>query len=325
MEADRPKPSYQIIDGVPRCPLANPDALRRTLSFVARKDDLVQVSFPKSGTHWVQYITQLILNEGEPISSYEDFTKGAMFIEYREDAMDYTASTPLRTLCTHLPPRRETLNPEAKYIYVARNPWDVSVSLYHQVKDLSVYCFDGTFNDFLEAFLTGDLPYGDYFEHMTAGYSLRQEPNVLFVTYEELKRDKRGAILRLAHFIGERYGNMLEGDSEESRKRLELILDRSTAENMRSIMVLNLSDHPDPLVDKLLKDKNMTSKAAYEGDPKRHNFVRKAIVGGWKEHFSPEQLRCFEATIAEKTQESDIMNLWSDIRQEALQLCAPLD
>ncbi|XP_077520434.1 amine sulfotransferase-like [Amblyomma americanum] len=325
MAAVRAKPYYQIIDGVPRCPLALPDAVRRALSFVAKKGDLLQVSFPKSGTHWVQYITQLILNEGEPVSTYEDFTRGAMFIEYREDAMDYTASTPVRTLCTHLPLRRETLNPEAKYVYVARNPWDVCVSLYHHVKDLSSYRFDGTFDDFLEAFLAGDLPYGDYFEHVMAGYSLREEPNVLFITYEELMWDKRGGVMRLAHFIGERYGKMLEGDSEESRKRLELILERSTAENMRSVMVLNLSDHPDPLLDKRLKDLSISSKAAYGGDPKRHNFVRKAKVGGWKEHFSPEQLRRLEATIAEKTQESEVMNLWSDIRQEAFQLCARQD
>lgn len=325
MAAVHPKPYYQIIDGVPRCPLVLPEVLRRALNFVARKGDLMQVSFPKSGTHWVQYITQLILNEGEPVNTYEDFTKSAMFIEYREDALDYTASTPVRTLCTHLPPRRETLNAEAKYIYIARNPWDVCVSLYHHVKALSPYHFDGTFDDFLEAFLAGDLPYGDYFEHVMAGYSLRQEPNVLFVTYEELKRDQRGAVQRIAHFIEERYGKMLEGDSEESRKSLELILQRSTAENMRGVMVVNFSDHPDPLLDKRLKDMNISSKAAHGGDPKRHNFVRKAKVGSWKEHFSPEQLRRLEARIAEKTHGSDVMNLWSDIRHEALRLCAALD
>ncbi|KAH7957033.1 hypothetical protein HPB52_014492 [Rhipicephalus sanguineus] len=58
----------------------------------------------------------------------------------------------------------------AKFVYVARNPWDVCVSFYHMVKDLSVFRFqDGTFDDFLEAFLAGGFGFGSYFQHVASG------------------------------------------------------------------------------------------------------------------------------------------------------------
>ncbi|KAH9377736.1 hypothetical protein HPB48_004860 [Haemaphysalis longicornis] len=63
MTAARPKPYYQVVDGVPRCPLIAPELLREGFDFVPEKGDLLQVSYPKSGTHWVQYITQLILRK----------------------------------------------------------------------------------------------------------------------------------------------------------------------------------------------------------------------------------------------------------------------
>ncbi|XP_065286276.1 amine sulfotransferase-like [Dermacentor albipictus] len=319
MAATRPKPYYQVIDGVPRCPFMTPESLRQGLDFVARKGDLLQVSYPRSGTHWVQYITQLILKEGEPVDTYEQFMEGAVFIEYFLGAPDCKQSTPMRTLCTHLPLSKDKLNPEAKYIYVARNPWDVCVSLYHHENNLSVFRFeDGTFDDFLEVFLTGELGYGFYFDHVTAGYALKDEPNVFFVTYEELTRDTRRTVIRLARFIGECFGAMLE---EEGEERLSLILQRSSARSMKDIMIFNLSENADPGMQERLDKLNPSSKAAHEGDSKLHEVLRQAKVGGWREYFSPEQLRRMEATIEETTRGSDVMELWSDMRREALSLC----
>ncbi|KAH9377740.1 hypothetical protein HPB48_004864 [Haemaphysalis longicornis] len=180
---------------------------------------------------------------------------------------------------------------------------------------MSIYRFeDGSFDDFLEAFLEGDFGYGDYFEHLAVGYSLKSEPNVFFVTYEELKKDFRGTVLRLARFIGDSYGSMLENEGKEGQKLLDLIVERSAAENMRSIMGLFLGEHTNTQVNDRLKEFYASNK----GGEKYHNFVRRAVVGVWKEYFSCDQLRRMEATIASKTSGSDVMSLWSDIREEAI-------
>ncbi|KAL1430351.1 hypothetical protein MTO96_015059 [Rhipicephalus appendiculatus] len=275
----------------------------------------------KRNPHWVQYIIQLILREGEPIDTFEEFSQRARIVEYYADISQFKTSGPMRTLRTHLPLRLEKLNPEAKYVYVARNPWDVCVSLYHLVTSLSFYRFqDGTFDDFLEAFWAGCLPYGCYFEHLVAGYSLKDEPNVLFLTYEELQRDVREVVLRLASFIGEHYGQALKENEVEGRKLLDVIIKNSSAERMKKVMVFNFRECRVPDVDRRLKSLDISTKSAHEGDVKRHNCVRNCEVGKWKEYFSPEQLRRMEATIRKKTTGSSVMDLWSDMRVEALRL-----
>ncbi|XP_077532707.1 3-alpha-hydroxysteroid sulfotransferase-like [Haemaphysalis longicornis] len=325
MPSLRRKPGHQVINGVPRCPFITPKSLQEGLDFSAKKGDLLQVTYPKSGTHWVQYIVQLTLREAEPLNSYQEFMNNAPFIEYLPGPRNHTTSNAVRTLLTHLPLRKENINTAAKYIYVARNPWDCCVSLYHYVKDLSIYGFeDGTFDDFLDAFLEGDFGYGDYFEHVVGGYSLKDEPNVFFVTYEELKKNTRSTVLRLARFIGERHGNMLENDGKEGQKLLDLIIQRSAPENMRNIMYLLPGEHNNARVNEKLIKYYASSKLTQGGD-KGYNFVRKGKVGGWKEYFSPNQLERMEATIAKKTHCSGVMSLWSDIRHEAMRICDRLE
>ncbi|KAH9377729.1 hypothetical protein HPB48_004853 [Haemaphysalis longicornis] len=107
MPSDRPKPYYQVIDGVPRCPFMTSETLRVGLEFVPEKGDVLQVSYPKSGTHWVQYITQLILRNGEPLTSYGDLIKNSPFVEYLPGPRDYKPRNPVGTLLTHLPLRKE--------------------------------------------------------------------------------------------------------------------------------------------------------------------------------------------------------------------------
>lgn len=53
-----------------------------------------------------------------------------------------------------------------KYIYVARNPKDTAVSLYHHFKSFKVYEFDGDWNCFFELFMTGDVESGSWFDHV---------------------------------------------------------------------------------------------------------------------------------------------------------------
>ncbi|KAL1471826.1 hypothetical protein MTO96_039696 [Rhipicephalus appendiculatus] len=233
----RRQPAYQIIDGVPRCININAERLRENLKFRARKGDVVQFTFPKSGTHWLMYITQLILREGEPITTHDEFSKEWRFLEYM-DIKDWSSSLPLRTFSTHLLPDKATMTDEGKYVYIARNPWDVCVSFYHMVSNLSEFGFqDGTFEEFLDAFVSGNFGYGDYFEHVALGYALREQPNVFFVTYEELKKNTRDVVLRLAYFLGERYGRALENNES----MLQELLRRSQPESMRSVVVINLN------------------------------------------------------------------------------------
>lgn len=310
------KPTHQMIDGVPRCAGIVPDMLRENLKFRAQKGDVVQSTFPKSGTHWMMYIVQLVVRDGEQLDTHEVFTKEYRFIEYM-DIKDWKSSLPLRIFATHLPLTKDIITKEGKYIYVARNPWDVCVSMYHMVTNLSSYEYqDATFEDFVNVFVSGNFGYGDYFEHVASAYDLRQEPNVFFVTYEEMKKDTRSVVLRVARFLGDHYSRALEADEEVLRNLLE----KTKPDHMRSVMVVDFRDNLNPQWKEVFDRSKVTCKEGYKGDEMKYGIVRQAKVGSWKEHFTPELLRRMEARIIEAEKVTSFMDLWKDVRAEALKL-----
>lgn len=309
----RRRPAHQVIDGIPRCMGVDPDSLRRSLEFRAGAGDVVQCTFPKSGSNWLQYITQLILKGGEPILTHDEISNNCRALEYM-NFQDWKSPLPLRTFVTHLPLSKDRMTKEAKYVYLARNPWDVCVSFFHMATNLSGYNFqDGTFEEFVDAFLAGDLGHGDYFEHVASGYALKNEPNVFFVTYEQLKKDTRGVVLRLAYFLGESYGKALEDDDD----LLQKLLERSKPDYMKSIVVIDFSKNANHDWNQMISRNQTTCKEGYEGDKNKYALVREAKVGGWKEHFTPELLRQMEMKIQQAEKTSSAMELWGDIRQQA--------
>ncbi|KAH8042782.1 hypothetical protein HPB51_025834 [Rhipicephalus microplus] len=310
----RRRPAYQLIDGVPRCMGLNPDRLRERLNFRAKGGDLVQVTFPKSGTHWLMYITHLILKQGQTINTYQEFAKNMRFLEYM-DIEGFSSSLPLRTFVTHLPLDKHMMTEEAKYVYIARNPWDVCVSLYNMAINTTIFQFrNGAFDDYLDTFVSGNFGYGDFFEHVAAGYALREEPNVLFVTYEELKKNTREVTLRLAYFLGEKYRLALEKDEASLQK----ILERSHIDSMRNVMVLDLTGKGNPEWKDVISRRKVLSPEDQVAQVTNYEYVRTGKVGSWRDYFTPEQLRKMENRIQEVEKESSFMDLWKDIRAEAV-------
>ncbi|KAH7948848.1 hypothetical protein HPB49_002793 [Dermacentor silvarum] len=229
---------------------------------------------------------------------------------------NFQPNLPLRLLVTHHPPRAATLIKEAKYIYVARNPWDVCVSSFHMIRSIKNYNFEnGKFEDFVNCFLAGDLGHGSYFDHLIPGYGVRNEPNVLFITYEELSADTRATVLKIARFLGDSYADELKSDE----RLLQLLLDRSNANYARAVLLVDFS--------KLLDTNWMRAIRRIQGfsdgisrEKTTLGLVRKGKVGSWKELFTPELLQNMEATISEVEKKSDVMKLWISIRDEAIKM-----
>lgn len=312
----RRKPVGQVIDGLTTGPHSVPELFREALKFRAKSGDIVQLSYPNTGKHWVLYIMQLILKRGEPVDSYEEFAADMRYLGIM-DVKDWKPRLPVRMFSTHQAPRKDTMTAEGKYVYLARNPWDVCVSFFHMATSFSKYRFqDGTFEDFFESFIQGDCGgHGDYFNHVALGYALRDERNVFFLTYEQLIADTRGTVLRLARFIDETYGKELEQDDG----MLQRLLERCSADSMRRLLVIDLGG-------KLSQEEsegamgraNLTCSEGYGGGPNKYCLVREAKVGSWNGYFTQEQLRRLEAKIREEEKKSSFMDLWKDIREEAL-------
>ncbi|XP_075059071.1 amine sulfotransferase-like isoform X3 [Mixophyes fleayi] len=132
--------------------------------FKIRDDDVFMITFPKSGTIWMQQILSLIYSEGhrngtEQIETSErvpwiDFSSLKKDVNY-----DHDSRPSPRLFASHLPnlfvPEGLTKK-KAKVIYVMRNPKDVMKSLYH-FEAIAVYAQKSPdFDHFFEKFLAGD-------------------------------------------------------------------------------------------------------------------------------------------------------------------------
>jgi hypothetical protein len=197
-----------------------------------------------------------------------------------------------RLIKTHLPPSMTPQSPAAKYVYVARNPFDCAVSFYHHTRGfVRHYDFaDGTFDDFFECFLSGKVDFGDYFDHLVSWYRRKDDANVLLVTYEDMQEDPDAAIVAVAEFLGGTAASAVRDAASLARIR-EASCFASMSRNQRRWS----SERP-------------------RGMPE---FVRKGIVGDWRNHFSVDQAQRLLEEFARRTQETGPFDLWPEIIAEA--------
>ncbi|XP_013793715.1 amine sulfotransferase-like [Limulus polyphemus] len=315
------RPAYQEIDGfiLPRSFSSN--CFRGTLTYKARDDDIFIVTFPKCGTTWVQHIVHNILHKGKSFESFQDFQRYSPFMEMTGPEAAVRMPRP-GAIKTHLPFHLNPYSPKAKYIYVARNPKDTCVSFYYHTKMIPPYEFaNGTFDEYFNIFINGENYFGDYFDHLLSWYEHRNDSNVLFITYEDMKIDKRGAILKIASFLGKEYEDMLLTDE----KLMEKILFQTSVEYMKKYA----NDHmhsflsgksedveKNPYIPEGIQHINQYMKNNNIKPPEEVNFVRKAVVGDWKNHFTPEQSRILKEKFQEKTKGTDISNLWPNLHED---------
>ena len=149
-----------------------------------------------------------------------------------------------------------------RYIYVARNPKDVAVSYFHMYKSLIWGEPNLTWDEYFERFITGNVIFGNYFDHVLSWWAHRNDKNVLFLKYEDMKRDLFSAVTNIVEFVG------LKLDEEIVRE----VVTKSTFQSMKD----------NPLV-------NFSWSKNYRQERVPFEFIRKGEVGDWKNYFSEEQ------------------------------------
>ncbi len=166
------------------------------LNFVPRPDDIFIVTYPRSGTTWMQMILYQLTTDGSMeiphIAEYCPWFEGSL-----RSARGLETRPPPRIFKSHLAYPAIPKGP-CKYIYVARDGRDVAVSYYHLYRTHVGY--QGTFAEFFERFMRGKVQYGAWFQHVRGWWKHRHDPNVLFLTYEELTRDLGRCIRKIIDF-----------------------------------------------------------------------------------------------------------------------------
>ncbi|XP_037501225.2 sulfotransferase ssu-1 [Rhipicephalus sanguineus] len=287
------------------------------MAYRPRDDDVFVVSYPKCGSTWLQQVVNAVLKTDE--SSREPAQAGRQELPLFLDFVGAEGARSMpRPAClkTHLPYGMHPYSPEAKYIYITRNPYDCCVSFYYHTRRLPTYRFqEGTFDQFFDLFVQGKVDYGDYFDHLLSWYAHRDDPNLLFITYEELKKGTAGWVQKIADFLGkEQYGDRMQQHPE----LLEHVLASTSVGNMKSLnsklknWTAVVESVPAEAREELTKSLKDTFGDIWDV-PTKADFIRKGLVGDWKIHFSPKQIRIMKDRIESKTRGSDVMELWKDV------------
>lgn len=267
------------------------DSLQRAVEFPFQDTDIVIVSYPKSGTTWMQELVTLISNRGNPhLSQTVPNWSRAPWLEqyYFASVLEASTITP-RVITTHLSQcllSSALQGSKAKVIYVSRNPKDVAVSFYHFHKIANFLPDSGSFPEFLNKFLESKLCYGCWFDHVKGWTSQKTSmDNLLHITYEEMSLDLHGAIEKVSSFL-----------------QCPLV-DNEVNNCVEHCSFSNMKDN---------KMVNYTLVAEEIMDHKKGSFMRKGKIGDWKNMFTEEQNQYFEDVFKSKMQDCPLEFIWEE-------------
>ena len=244
------------------------ETLEELKDFMLYDDDVWIVSYPKSGTTWTQQIVKLLRGNGvqddERIIHSVPFLEG---VQWYPGINIHSVPRP-RAFMSHFPYNIFPCGPPnthpCKYIYVARNLKDVAVSYFFM---LHLFFTDMEWNTYWPNFISWSLGFDNYFDHVLSWWEHRHDENVLFLKYEDMKRDLPHHVSKIASFIG----------TEISANVLTKIASMTTFDKMRDNPTTN-----------------------YEWRSKDIKFMRKGVVGDWKNFLTEEQSAQVDALIAKR-------------------------
>jgi Sulfotransferase domain len=164
----------------------------------------------KSGTTWllqiavqIAYLGQAEFDNIHSVVAWPDAAAPfrRLTIPLSNDSPVRRAPTGLRIIKTHLEQPLVPYSPHARYLVMVRDPKDVIVSGYHFIRSLLLGPLMPSVRHWVELNLSGSSPSGSWARHVASYWRVRNEPNVLFLTYEDLSADPAGVIRQIARFM----------------------------------------------------------------------------------------------------------------------------
>ncbi len=172
--------------------------------FKPRDDDIFVVTYPRSGTTWLQYILHLMLSDApEEAPCFNHLCEVSPWFErnlslgYRTAADFDTFESP-RIFKSHLPPT--WLPVGGRVIHCTRHLPDVIASYFRLYRSHLGYTAD--IERFRADLFAGKLQYGRPDDFLTSWQTQTRHPTVLPLRYESLQTDFIGTLRSVASFLG---------------------------------------------------------------------------------------------------------------------------
>lgn len=208
--------------------------------YEVRSDDIWSITFAKAGSTWTQEMVWLLTNNLDYERAKQSVFERFPYVEFdliyenvEKNVIDFTNNMPSpRYLKTHLPAgllptQLWTVKP--KIIYTARGVKDLAISFYHHMVHIQGYkC---SLDDFLDAFLENKMFLCPYHSNEKDFWYMRNEENMLFLRYEDMKTDLMGIIDKTVAFLGKSY----------SEKELLKLADHLSFDSMKDSSSFNLA------------------------------------------------------------------------------------
>ncbi|KAI5101396.1 sulfotransferase 6B1 [Silurus meridionalis] len=243
-------------------PPENLDALK---DLEAREDDIMLVAYPKCGCNWMVGVLRKIMTT----CGYTLPERPRLIEFHSPEVQKIEAEMPSpRFMASHLHPDDIPVSfktNKTKILVVFRNPKDTAVSYYHFMNNNPVLPKTESWDKFFSDFMSGEVCWGSYFDHALAWEKHVDDPNVLIVTYEELKENLLEGVQKIANFFNFPL-------TEEQVKGI-------AGESTFSAMQLS----------------SKTSLGKYT-----NVFLRKGEVGDWRNHFTESQSKQMDEEFKKK-------------------------
>ncbi|KAL3512414.1 hypothetical protein ACH5RR_025131 [Cinchona calisaya] len=265
--------------------------------FKSEDSDILLATLPKAGTTWLKAIVFSIVHRNDCTVDKSPLINSnphaLVPFEYqvygkRENPDLRSAPGPL-ILSTHIPHNalpRSIFDTKCKIIYLCRNPLDQFISQWHFIQQIDVeenkpIALDKAF----ELFLQGKEYFGPFWDQIL-GYwkaSFKNPEKVLFLKYEDLKRDTINQVRNIAKFL-----ELPFSIEEEKNGLIEDITKLCGFESLKNM------------------DGNKPDKVQPGLQIKNSSFFRKGEVGDWVNYLTPDMVSRGASLIEEKFGESGL-------------------
>ncbi|KAF6289156.1 sulfotransferase family 2A member 1 [Rhinolophus ferrumequinum] len=294
-------------------------------NFVFKDEDVLTLSFPKSGTNWLIEILSLIFSKGDPKwvqsvpiwerSPWLETMYGYKSLKDKEGPRFITSHVPI-----HLFPK-SVFKSKAKVIYLIRNPRDILVSGYFFWIISNFVKKPESLEQYFEWFIQGNAKSYDSSKcarHCASNCAHKSEHNRGVPAFTEFVIHPLFLPSTPTHAVafGSWFDHIRGWTSMKGKENFLILSYEELKQDTRSAVqklcqFLGKKLEPEELNSVLknssfqvMKENKMSNYTLLRGwllDQNNGSFLRKGISGDWKNYFTVAQAEVFDKIFQEKT------------------------